>query len=368
MRIATVVIPTYNEAGNIEAVIHGVWDAVKNVNNWDVHILVVDSNSEDKTAEKVRKLQKDHKKLHLLETRKEGLGKAYIAGFQYAIERLNTYLLFEMDADLQHDVAQLGEFFAEIEKGADFVIGSRYMKGGAIPKEWGFHRKLFSFLGNIIIRLGFMKLGIKDWTDGYRAVKAWLIKDSMPHIQNYSGYVFQIALLDYAVKHNARIVEIPTRFRERGYGESKINALQYITHILMYIFTNSAFIKFFIVGGVGFVLDFGVSYMLIERVRTAVWLATLVSTESAIISNFFLNNYWSFAHKRIQSNWSKFIRSFVKFNLVSAGSIVIQTGGMTFLSHTFGQRLWYLYKFGIIMFVIIPYSYILYNKLIWKDK
>ena len=136
----------------------------------------------------------------------------------------------------------------------------------------------------------------------------------------------------------------------------------------MYIFTNSAFIKFFIVGGIGFVLDFGVSYILIERVKTAVWLATLFSTESAIISNFFLNNYWSFAHKRIQNNWSKFMRSFVKFNLVSAGSIVIQTGGMTFLSHTFGQRLWYLYKFGIIMFVIIPYSYILYNKLIWKDK
>ncbi|MEN9328497.1 MAG: hypothetical protein RI947_1305 [Candidatus Parcubacteria bacterium] len=368
MRNATIVIPTYNEAGNIEAVVEGIYKTAAKVHNWEIHILVVDSNSEDKTGDKVRALQKKHHTLHLLETEKEGLGKAYIAGFQYAISKLNAYLIFEMDADLQHDVNQFTEFLTEIENGADFVIGSRYIKGGEIPKEWGLHRKLFSLLGNIVIRAGFMKLSIRDWTDGYRAVKTWVIKDSMSHIKNYSGYVFQIALLDYAVKHKARIVEIPTRFGERGYGTSKINAIQYIAHILLYILLNSSFIKFVAVGGLGFVLDFGISYLLIERLSTSIVFATVISTETAIVSNFLLNNYWSFAHKKLEHNTSKLIQNFLKFNFVSAGSIVIQSVGLILLTKVWGEQWWFIYKFFIILFVIIPYSYVLYNKVIWKDK
>jgi dolichol-phosphate mannosyltransferase len=102
--------------------------------------------------------------------------------------------------------------------------------------------------------------------------------------------------------------------------------------------------------------------------KQAVWLGTLVSTEAAIVSNFLLNNFWSFAHKKVESKGLSYVWNFLKFNLVSSGSVIIQTVGLQILSNIFGKEHWYIYKVVIIFFVIIPYSYILYNKFIWKDK
>ncbi|MFA9288849.1 MAG: glycosyltransferase [Weeksellaceae bacterium] len=368
MRRAVIVLPTYNEAGNISTIIDSILAITKNLANWDIEILVVDSHSPDKTGEIVKELQQKNKHLHLIEVPKEGLGKAYTTGFTYAIEKLKAFTIFEMDADGQHDSKEIPNFLKQIEQGADFVIGSRYIKGGSIPKDWGVDRKFFSIIGNLIIRLGFMKLSITDWTGGYRCIKTWVIKDAKTHIQPYTGYVFQIALLDYALKNKAVIKEIPVHFQERNHGESKISSGRYMYDILWYIFQESSFIKFVIVGGLGFVLDFGISYVLIEIMRQAVWVATLISTESAIISNFVLNNAWSFAHKSIENSRSSFVSSLLKFNLISSGSILIQTLGVALASRFFGPNLWYIYKIVIIFFIIIPYSYVLYNKVIWKDK
>ena len=368
MRKAVIVIPTYNEKGNIERVIAALFEKAKTIPNWEIHILVVDSFSPDETGKIVIQLQKKHNNLHILEVEKSGLGNAYINGFQYALDKINPYLLFEMDADLSHDPDIIDDFLKKIEQGADFVIGSRYIKGGEIPKNWGLHRKLLSFIGNIIVRLGFMKLKIADWTSGYRAIKSWIIKDAYSHIRNYSGYVFQVALLDYAVTHKAHVDEVPLRFIDRTIGESKINAIQYSSNTLFYVFTHATFIKFVVVGLIGFGVDFGISYLLIERLRWRSWQATLLSTEIAIISNFLLNNFWAFSHKKLQNNRLTYIWSFLKFNLISSGSIIIQTIGIAVATSLFGQSLWYIYKILIITFVIIPYSYFFYNKFIWKEK
>lgn len=368
MRRTTIILPTYNEAGAIEKVINGIVDITRTIENWEIHIVVVDSNSQDGTQEKVSKLMKKMPKLHLLRVEKEGLGKAYIHGFNFALEKLNPYLIFEMDADLSHDPKEIPNFLKKIEEGADFVIGSRYMKGGSIPKNWGIHRKIFSIGANIFIRFGFMKLKITEWTNGYRAIKAWIIKNAIPSIKGYSGYVFQVAILDYAIKNKAHIQEIPINFQDRIHGKSKINSFQYIVQTFLYVLTNSSFIKFVIVGFIGFAIDFGISYMFIEKFRSAVWLGTIISTESAIVSNFFLNNYWSFAHKKLESKLVSFIPNFLKFNLVSSGSILIQTLGVQLAANFFGKKIWYLYKIIIIVLVIIPYSYILYNKFIWKER
>ena len=160
MRKAVIVLPTYNEAGSIEDITKRIFDATSNIPNWSVEILVVDSSSPDKTGEIVKRMQKTYKGLHLLETPKEGLGKAYMRGFEYATETIKTFVIFEMDADGQHDPKEIPNFLKQIEQGADFVIGSRYIKGGSIPKEWGIDRKFFSVFGNWIIRLGFMKQNI----------------------------------------------------------------------------------------------------------------------------------------------------------------------------------------------------------------
>ena len=369
MKKVLIILPTFNEAGLIEKLIEDILLQNQKTTNWEIEILVNDSSSTDDTAQIVKNLTKKYpKKIYLLETKKEGLGKAYHQAFSYAIESIKPFVIFQMDADFSHNPNDIPLFLKEIEKGADFVIGARYIKGGSIPKNWGWYRKILSICGNLTIRLGFMKLGVHDWTSGFRAIKSWIVKDSLPFVKNYSGYVFQIALLDQAIKKNAKIDEVPINFIDRKYGKSKIIFTQYIFQILLYIFNYSSFIKFVIVGLIGFAIDFGISYFMIEKIHQAVWLTTLLSTETAIISNFFLNNFWSFSHKKLDNKPTLLLFNFFKFNLISSGSIAIQTLGISILVNVFGRKFWYLYKILIIVFVIIPYSYILYNKFIWKKK
>jgi dolichol-phosphate mannosyltransferase len=369
MRKAVVVLPTFNEKESIKDLIENIFRQQKSLPNWTLEVLVVDSQSPDGTGKIIKSLQKTYKeKLHLLETEKEGLGKAYTRGFTYAMENLKPYVLFEMDADLSHDPKEIPNFLKSVEKGADFVVGSRYIKGGSIPANWGFHRKLFSMIGNLIVKLGFMKPQVQDWTSGYRAIKVWLINSSLEKVKKYTGYVFQIALLDQALKKNAHLVEIPIQFTDRRYGKSKIIFGEYIFQILWYILCYSSFIKYVIVGIIGFLIDFGLSFLFIEKVHLAVWLATIISAESAIISNFYWNNSWSFAHKKLEGGWLTYLPQFLKFNLVSVGAIAIQAIGIQISVNILGKKFWYLYKALIIIFIVIPYSYILYNKVIWKDK
>lgn len=371
MRKATIVLPTYNEAKNVEKLMGQIFAVTSTLKDWDIDLLVVDSKSPDGTSAVVKKLQRDFKKLHLLETDKEGLGKAYVRGFTYAIEKLDAYVVLEMDADLQHNPQVIPQFLKTIENGADFVIGSRYIKGGSIPKDWGFQRKFFSIVGNLIIRLGFMKLKIADWTSGYRAIKAWVIKEGLTNVEKYSGYVFQVALLDTALKYGAKVKEIPIQFVERIYGESKINSSQFIWQTLFYVFTYSSFMKYAIVGVIGAVVDFGISFVIIELFRihrNLYWLATLISAEATVISNFLLNNFWSFSHKKLEAKLYIYLPKFFKFNLIAAGGLAIQAVGIQLLTNVFGPQWWYVYKFLILALVIIPYSYILYNKVIWKEK
>ncbi len=368
MKKAAIILPTYNEVENVKKIIPQIFSVSEKVLNWEFNIVVVDSHSEDGTEEEILRLIKKYPRLHLIRTKKEGLGKAYIEGFRIAIEKLNPYLLFEMDADLSHNPENIPQFLKKIEQGADFVIGSRYMKDGSIPKNWGIHRKFLSVVGNLTIKLGFMKPQIHDWTSGYRAIKSWIVKEAFEHLKNYSGYVFQVALLDFALKKRARISETPINFKDRTSGISKINAPQFVINALLYVFFHSSFVKFVIVGIIGFGIDFGISYLGIEKLHQPVWLSTVVSTETAIASNFLLNNFWSFAHKKVEHHAKSYLWNFLKFNLVSSGSILIQTLGIQLLVIFVGKEWWYLYKVIIILFVIIPYSYILYNKVVWKER
>lgn len=368
MRKAVIVIPTYNERKNIKQLIESIFTTVSSIENWNIEVLVVDSSSPDDTLSEVKEVQKKFSSVHYIETKKEGLGKAYISGFTYAMEHLNPYVLFEMDADLSHSPEYIPAFLKKIEKGADFVIGSRYIAGGSIPSNWGFHRKLFSIGANLFVRLGFMRLSITDWTDGYRAIKVWVIKSALSHVSSYSGYVFQVALLDHAVNQKANVTEVPIQFVDRTEGVSKINSIQYILQTFFYVLTHSSFIKFVITGFLGFGVDFSFAYLFINVFNIAKTSANMLSAEIAIISNFFINNFWSFRHKKISGGFFGYIKKFILFNLVSSGSIVIQGAGLAILLNVFGDHgmQWILYKVLIIACVIIPYSYILYNKVIWK--
>ncbi|MBI5122381.1 glycosyltransferase [Candidatus Roizmanbacteria bacterium] len=380
MKKALIILPTFNEAGSIEKLINDILLQNQKTTNWEIEVLVNDSSSTDDTAQIVKNLTKKYpKKVYLLETKKEGLGRAYHQAFSYAVESIKPFVIFQMDADFSHNPNDIPSFLNEIAKGADFVIGARYIKGGSIPKNWGWYRKILSICGNLTIRSGFMKLGVHDWTSGFRAIKTWIIKDTLPRIEDYSGYVFQIALLDKSLNKNAKISEVPINFIDRKYGRSKIIFTQYIFQILFYIINHSSFVKFVIVGFIGFAVDFSAAYLFINKLHAAKVPANMLSAEVAIVSNFFLNNFWSFKHKKIDGGFFAYLIKFVTFNFVSSGSIVIIGVGMTLALRFLGDKnihffgtvsigSWIIYKIAIIALVIIPYSYILYNKFIWKSK
>lgn len=373
---AVIVIPTYNESKNIAALIEHITAVASHVEKWEIHIMVVDSSSPDGTRAIVEQIMKTHKNLHLINTKKEGLGKAYIQGFVHSLHTIDPYVLFEMDADLSHNPDNIPHFLNEIEKGADMVVGTRYSKGGSIPADWGIDRKILSIGANLVVRLGFMNLKQTEWTNGYRAIRKWVVQQIIKEMDQYTGYVFQVAFLDKAIKAGARISEVPVQFVDRTHGVSKINSFQYIVQTLFYVLTYSSFIKFVITGFLGFAVDFAFAYLFINLFLLQKITANILSAEIAIISNFFINNFWSFKHKKVTGGFFAYAKKLLLFNLVSSGSLVIQGVGLTISLALLGDRLfllgplkiqsWIVYKIGIIACIIIPYSYILYNKVIWK--
>lgn len=368
MKRAVIILPTYIEKDNLKDLIPKIFEVVKTVKGWEIEILVVDDNSPDKTTDLIKLFKKKYTKLHLISHKKAGLGKAYLRGFSYAIGKLHPDVIFEMDADWSHDPSLIPEFIKKIDEGSDFVIGSRYIKGGSIPTDWSFDRKILSWVGNLIVRLGFMSPNIHDWTSGFRAIKSFFIKDALGQMQDYNGYVFQVALLDRAKKQGLKITEVPLNFIDRKLGYSKINALQYSMNTISYVFTKSSFIKYFLVGIIGASLDFGISFILIEKLYMKIWISTIISSQIAIISNFILNNFWSFSHKKIDNKITAYVSNFAKFNFVAVGAIFIQVVCLHILTTLFPKKLWYIYKAFVIGFLVIPYSYFMYNSIIWREK
>lgn len=369
MKKAVIVLPTYNERENIKRLIPAIFEIVKSIANWQIDVLVVDDKSPDKTASAVRALQKKFKKLHLIQGDKKGLGNAYRRGFAYALKHLTPDILIEMDSDWQHDPQLIPDFLKQVDQGAEFVLGSRYVKGGSIPVNWALYRKFLSYIGNsLVLKFGFMNLSINDWTTGYRAIKADFIGQTLHKYKELEGYTFQVATLDNAIKRGLKIQEIPLAFKNRKVGASKINTFDFIIKNLLYIALNSTFARYAIVGFVTAGIDFGLSFIFIEFINTTIRTATVISASTAIVTNFALNNFWSFSHKKVHNSISAYAQAFTKFAVVAIGSVAIQAVLLELATKRFGMPYWYLYKALIIGFIIIPYSYTIYNFVIWKDQ
>ena len=219
MKKACIVIPTYNEADNIKNLIDSIFKVSKKINNYQIDILIVDDNSPDGTSDIVKKIK--NKNLYLLiRGKKEGLGKAYIDGFEYALKNLKPDVLFQMDADFSHNPKEIPNFLKQIDKGYDFVIGSRYIKNGKIV-NWGLNRKIISKSGNLFAKL-IAGLNTNDCTSGYRAIKTSLIKKLDLKEINTHGYAFLMELIYLVKTKKAKIKEIPITFVDRRVGKSKM--------------------------------------------------------------------------------------------------------------------------------------------------
>jgi dolichol-phosphate mannosyltransferase len=211
-----VVIPTYNEIENLPRVLPRVLEQDPRID-----VLVVDDNSPDGTGQCAEEWASREPRVHVLRRAgKEGLGKAYIAGFRWGLERGYT-LLFEMDADFSHDPASLPDFIAQAET-HDVVVGSRYVGGRVTVINWPMSRLLVSYFGSWYART-ITRLPVRDATGGFNCWRRKvLLALDLDRIQS-NGYAFQIELKLRAWRGGFRLVEIPIVFTERDTGESKMS-------------------------------------------------------------------------------------------------------------------------------------------------
>ncbi|MBC3185578.1 polyprenol monophosphomannose synthase [Corynebacterium sp. zg-331] len=211
-----VIIPTYNELENLPLIVGRVRAATP-----EVDVLIVDDNSPDGTGDKATSLATEDDRVHVLHRAgKGGLCGAYVAGFQWGLERGYT-VLCEMDADGSHAPEQLRLLLQEIDAGADLTIGSRYITGGRVV-NWPWQRWLLSKAGNLYISLA-LGAGLSDMTAGYRAYRSEILAEMDLDELAQAGYIFQVDLAWRAVEAGHDVREVPITFTEREIGESKLD-------------------------------------------------------------------------------------------------------------------------------------------------
>lgn len=212
-----VIIPTYNEIENISSIIKTILKKKD-----DFHILVVDDQSPDGTAETVKKLANKNNRVFIEErSEKSGLGTAYIHGFKWALNNEYDYI-FEMDADFSHSPDDLPRLLYTCHKnGADMSVGSRYVPGGKII-NWPKSRYWLSFYASLYVRL-ILGIKVKDTTAGFKCYSRKVLeKIDLDNIW-FVGYAFQIEMKYSAIKLGFNIKEIPIHFKDRELGQSKMN-------------------------------------------------------------------------------------------------------------------------------------------------
>ncbi|MEK7565517.1 MAG: glycosyltransferase [Patescibacteria group bacterium] len=362
-----VIAPTFNEEENISAF-------VEEVSKHNVDLLVSDSHSTDKTREIILKLQKNNKRLFFLDVKKRGLGLGLSEGLNYAIDKLGAETLVTMEADLSNDPTRLPDFIQKI-KTADLVVGSRYATGGGV-QNWSWWRKLLSRAANIILMILSLTFNIHEFTNLYRAFKKEVWLKIRPKVSVHTDWLFVPAFIFETLGTNFKIVEQPYIFVDRFGGRSKMKTMSYAKELLHYALRyrlqkSASFLKFCVVGGIGFFINttgllVGVHFGLTPANAGA------IGAEAAILSNFILNNFWTFSDRKLTS-FKEMLWKFLQFNLLSFGSVIIQytclkVGELIFGLARYKSSSWYMvfYVGGVGLGLI--WNYIMYSKVIWRKK
>ena len=219
---AWLILPTFNEAENLEAIVRASADVLEECAPGAWRILVVDDSSPDGTGAIADRLSDELQELAVLHrTEREGLGPAYLAGFRHALDQGADYV-FEMDSDFSHDPADLARLLAAVrDGGADVALGSRYVRGGGI-EAWGALRRFVSRGGSLYSQV-WLGLPVKDLTGGFKCFRASVLEAiDLPSVQS-RGYAFQVELTNRSVRSGFRVVEVPIVFRDRVRGTSKMS-------------------------------------------------------------------------------------------------------------------------------------------------
>lgn len=364
-----IIIPTYNEALAIEETLLQVFQSVSLIPNNDIHVLVFDSSSTDNTREIIVRLQAVYPRLHLkTEPKKSGLGSAYLQAMRYALTDLAADIIFEFDADLSHQPKYIAPMLDKI-KTHDVVLGSRYVRGGEIPANWGWHRKFLSVLGNYVARFT-LTPKYKDFTSGFRATRREALSKSLPEQFLSNHYAYKLELLWSLHKNNASICEHPIVFVDRTHGTSKlpansiVDSLQVLFTLRFKKFTN--YFKMCLVGLSGTAVQYLI-YSLLRHKLSPVG-AIPFSVLGAMINNFLLNNRFTFNKNPLTLRYQtlKTLALFIGYSLlmISFQSYWMHLGIKYFGSGYFNENI--IFITGIVLGSVL--NYLIYSNFIWRVK
>tara|TARA_Y100000310_G_scaffold339655_1_gene432976 strand:+ start:3578 stop:4669 length:1092 start_codon:yes stop_codon:yes gene_type:complete len=323
----SLVIPTYNEKENIQKLIKKIQREF-NDNKIEGEIIIVDDNSPDGTGDILEDLKKKEKNIKVIHRKgKLGLSSAVLEGWKIA----EGEVLGVMDADLSHPSEKIKELFWAIEKGgADFTIGSRYIKGGKI-EGWGPYRKILSKGATLLARIF---TNIKDPMTGFFMIKKDCIKNKKINPKGFKILLELIIKADYE-----KIKEIPITFINRVEGKSKAGTKEifgYLQNLAGYLPYKKnvirEFFKFVIVGGIGTIVNILILYLLTEKVGVYYIFSAIISFIVAMTSNFTLNKVWTFK-ENIKLDAGK---KYLQFGLVSVSALLVNLFFLYIFTEIFG--------------------------------
>jgi len=369
-----IILPTYNEAENIVRLIDELALVSKKISGNPLDILVVDDKSPDGTARLVRQQEKKyHGRVHLISGRREGLGRAYVRGFEFALTdgRFNSVVM--MDADFSHDPWQVPLLLNALEQGSDYAIGSRYINGGKV-ESWPRARKLQSFIANTFARVMLdMKHDVRDLTGGFKAIRVSALEKVGLDSLKASGYVFQVNLLHEFSKHGFRITEVPIKFKDRTLGQSKMRLgdvleFVYLTYRLNPNSRARRLIRFCLVGVSGTLVNLVVLIIGVQ-IGLSPLTAFIAALEGSIISNFSLNHIYTFRaaltspRTRKRDSVRGLMAKLVKYNLVALGGAAISLVVFYGLYHL---GLYYVPADLLAIIAATGWNYFMSVRLVWK--
>ncbi|MDG2277098.1 MAG: glycosyltransferase family 2 protein [Pseudomonadales bacterium] len=318
IRSACFVLPTYNEAQNIVAIIRQI--LVLDHANLTVQILVVDDASPDGTADLVHALNDE--RVRVLSGQKRGLGSAYTRAFEYVLKHMSVDAVVQMDADFSHAPMDASRLLAQLAS-TDVAIGSRYVAGGSVDPAWGLRRRLISKVGNLFARSVAGIYRVRDCTAGFKAIRVEALRRAFPLRLRVQGYVFQVASLHALQISGASIAEVPIYFADRAAGETKLgrdDIIEFFVHVWwLRLLSRKTFIKFALTGLTGVAVNL-VSFQLLLSTLTNPYVSSAIAIEISIVWNFMLNNFWTFRDRTMRTR--KRVRG-LKFNAVSLLTLVL---------------------------------------------
>ena len=226
MEKVIVIIPTYNEKDNIGIMIEIIENEIfPKIKNYEMGILVVDDSSPDGTANSVLDKMKKYKNIRISIDEKKGLGEAYIRGVEFAVKKMKADVVIKMDGDFQHNPKYILDLIGKYSEGYDYVIGSRFLKGGSVPRQWELYRKILSRYGGFCTRiiLFFPHINlISDVSSGLTLASVKNVLSKVDFSKISSGFYYITQLLYKVISMGIKVAEIPINFEMREKGETKM--------------------------------------------------------------------------------------------------------------------------------------------------